>query len=302
MTESLPRIGWLQRTGYLGRKSLFMDLNFWIDLTKTGKENEELKELLILLVDEEILICPVSRSLIKEGEKQGNDKKRNDVYEFMDKLSGGLSLRMMHDTFHDEFKSVLDEEQIERGFAYTYYVQSFTPSIIYPIGSSFPIARYINEFDLSDPVKDLMRKYSERAGQEWTWREKGMPSAAKIDRMEFDATKIEFQPQIQEVMDELGLDYSTYSESDLKVLLDQCPTFFCSYKSMSALRASGQALVENDVFDFLNTSFAVPYADCLACDGRSIDVLRQRLKLNDKYGTHIVSSKAELMDWLKGIS
>ena len=78
ISHRFDRLGWLERSGHLRKKKLYLDLNFWINLTDP-KDNldAELRELVTGMVNEGRLICPISPSLVVELGKQSDSTRRH---------------------------------------------------------------------------------------------------------------------------------------------------------------------------------------------------------------------------------
>ena len=84
-------------------------------------------------------------------------------------------------------------------------------------------------------------------------------------------------------------------------LLDQCSTFYCNYKLVSALRSSRLRVKENDLWDLEHAATALPYVDCFACDGGTRHLCSDMLHLDDRFGTKILSSVDDLIDWIQSV-
>jgi hypothetical protein len=119
-------LGWFEHEGYLRRKLLFLDLNFWIKLSELkNPPHEQLKALLSDLVETGKLICPVSPSILMELWKQSGGTHRDSISQLMNELSKGLSLQDIYTTFPPEFEAALDGRQAERQVAYSHFLDAF---------------------------------------------------------------------------------------------------------------------------------------------------------------------------------
>ena len=134
---SFDRFRWLQRTGYLARQILFMDLNHWVGLYEERDEGyRELSKTLHEAVDSGALICPVSPSLLMEVQKRPRDDRRYGYCRLMDRLSGRLSLRVEPAIFAEEFRAQGLGQQIERQVAYSFFLDAMSTGsrLVFPEG------------------------------------------------------------------------------------------------------------------------------------------------------------------------
>ena len=127
LSHDFDRVGWLQRTGYLTRRILFLDLHHWIKLAEERDEvYRELAKALIDVVDAGSLICPISPSILMEVEKRPQDDKRYKCCLLMDRLSGRLSLRVDQAIFTEEYRAQILGQRIDRQIAYSFFLDAMT--------------------------------------------------------------------------------------------------------------------------------------------------------------------------------
>ena len=328
---SFDRTGWLESRGYLDKRLAFLDLNFWINLAEPqNSQQEEVARLLSSLVEARKVICPVSVSLLLELAKQPRSIRRDTQSRLMDELSQGLSLRMVEDIFHQEFENTLQDRHTERQAAYSHFLDAAWQGITLPAPGqrtenqvprelaealaramfSLLIGMTITDFlntwmggATENSVPSMRQAFSERALQEREWRRENIPSRLGVEHAEFEGTFQALRPTMLRVISTVDPDgLRNWKMDELISLLDECPSFWCSYKMMSAARNNRPALIENDVWDFLNVAFAVPYVDCLACDNATRHICSNVLSMDQKYGTRIVSRWEDFLAWLHDLN
>jgi hypothetical protein len=324
------RLGWLESGGYLSRKLLFLDLNFWIRLSNPRTSlHKELKKLIADMVEAGKLLCPVSASLLMELAKRPRDTDREGHSQLMDTFSKGVSLRMVHETFREEFKAALQGSQVERQAVYSHFFDACSKEIIFPASegsaesevkrtldavlanymfnylTTMSITKFMNEWmkDATQTIVAHLRQgFEEKSQEEGKWRQQNVVTSKAVEPAEFWGTLQELSTEIQHVLQTIDPKLSRNLESRLIIILDSCPSFWCHYKIMSKLRLDRPAVEENDIWDFLHVSLAVPYVDCLACDKATRHLCSNVLGMNKKYGTQILSGEYELLAWLQSLS
>jgi hypothetical protein len=295
------RLGWLEHEGHLHRKLLFLDLKFWINLSKPKNPSyEQLRALLSKLVETGKLICPVSHSLLMELSKRPRDTHRDTHSKLMDELSRGLSLRSVYTIFRHEFEAALDGRQAERQVAYSRFhdVFPFRPQIPPPFPES--ITDFMCGFwghVVEMYAGGMKLGFSERAQQENKWRQDNKSTRKIVEEAERNATLQALCPEILSVLRARG--YPLPSRK-LRDILDACPSFWCHYHYVTELRLN-RPTKGNDMWDFLHAAMAVPYVDCLAIDRGARHICADTLKMDKKFGTRIISEKNDLKDWLQGV-
>lgn len=329
-TYRFDRLEWLKKTGYLQRSTLFLDLNHWIGLSdKQDDIYRELSDALHDAVDTEKVICPVSPSLLMEVEKRPRDDRRGRYCRLMNRLSGGLSLRIHPATFAEEFRLVASGQRITRQIAYSYFFEAMSSgsSLKFPAGwtkesavkaaelifeevTSMSILQAVNM--MADEKRDqsigyLRSGWSRLAREAGEWREQNEAvSAANIEQAEFASTVKSLVPQIVPFLLEAGpsmlMQHVQTSEDEKREMLEACPTFWCRYKLLGAVRAHKKTLKENDLWDLEHVATAAPYVDCLACDRGTRHLCTQLVRLNDKFATQIVSKPNEILSWIRNQS
>ncbi len=331
------RLGWLQRTGYLKRRTLFLDLNHLINLSRARDGVYwELREALRQGVDAGEIVCPVSPSLLMEVRKQRQTDGRYKCSVLMDQLSGRLSLREASAIFAQEFRAQILGQQVERQMVYSFFLDAMSPSgwsLDFPgpawepgsVGqaarmafdrfASISIPQAINlstEEQRERNMNPLRQGWSTLAQQAGEWRAQNEQATSReIEQAEFTATVRSRTPQIAQVLMEPGLAVILENQhglsgkpdderhDELKDILDSCPSFWCKYKLLAAVRSSRQTLSENDLWDLQHVASAAPYVDCLACDRATRHICTQEVGIDRRYDTAIVARPSEILAWVR---
>jgi hypothetical protein len=279
-------------------------------------------------VEEGILICPISPSIYVELQKQNSLEKWKSYAQLMDQLSGKLSVRISQNIFVEEFRAILTGDQISREIAYSHYVDASSVSglkfpehgwdeamtdegtkLIFDEIEALPIAQSLSMTEKNRPqyMDPLGKGWRQLTEQEAKWREanKEVPSA-EIEEAEFTSTVTSVLPQIFRVYmegdDLTKLRMFSTSLQEKRELVKACPTFWNKYKVIAALRSNRSKLTENDMWDLEHVVSAVPYVDCLACDGGMRHLLTQMLSLDKKYRVKIVSTPDEILAWVNSLN
>lgn len=194
-TYRFDRLEWLEGTVHLQRSTLFLDLNHWIGLSDRQDDvYRELSDALHDAVDTGRVICPVSPSLLMEVEKRSRDDRRDRYSRLMDRLSGGLSLRVHPATFAEEFRLVVSGKRITRQIAYSHFLDAMSSGsgLRFPAGwtqesaskaaelifeevTSMSIFRAVNMMADEQPdqsIGHLRSGWSRLAREAGEWREK----------------------------------------------------------------------------------------------------------------------------------
>lgn len=313
----------MRKTRYLTRPILFLDLNHWINLAKE-QDNvyRELNKVLHEAVDAGKLVCPVSPSLLMEVEKRPLSHKRYRYCQLMDRLSGRLSLRDERAIFAEEFRAQGLGQQIERQIAYSFFLDAMSTGsrLEFPEGwttelaeqaagliferlTSMPIPTVVNmstEEQRDRNISFLRNGWSQLAQQAGEWREQNEGvSAGEIERVEFAATVDALVPHVapffMEADRSVSIKLGSMSDDEKREMLKACPTFWCRYKLLAAIRSHKKTLKENDLWDLQHVLSAAPYVDCLGCDGGTRHTCIQLVRLDEKYETKIVSKPDEIL-------
>lgn len=327
LSYEFDRLGWLEKTGYLKRRVLFLDLNHWIRLSDGQDElYRELSEALHEAVDAEQLICPVSPSLLMEVEKRPYGDRRSRYCRLMDRLSGGLSLRVSPAVLAEEFRALALGQQIERQIAYSFYLDAMSrgsrlefpegwaiesadqaAEVVFDQLTSWPILEAINattDEQREQSIGYLRDGWSKLARDTGDWREQNEPVPAKdIEQAEVASTVNSLVPHAASFMLEAGFSVlsrlSSMPDDEKRAMLKACPRFWCQYRMAAALRTHKKTLKENDLWDLEHVVSATPYVDCLACDKGTRHICTQLAGMDDKFGTRIVSKSSEILAWLR---
>lgn len=325
---SFPRSSWLWASGLLDRKTVFLDLNFWINMSEGEKASyRRLARLLSDMVAAGKVICPVCPTLLLEVKKRPSSDKRMQYCCLMDELSCGLSLRHWPIIFREEFKNALEGRSMEREKGYSHFVEGFSVGTHIEFDQSWSkadanqaanlISQQLRQMSICEiidievephqegSITFLRRGLVELCQQEKEWGEAHTISSDEVERAEFAAAVRALIPQIFSSAQELDasmLQKLIYMPLEEKAsLLDQCSTFYCNYKLMSALRSNRICVKENDMWDLEHATTALPYVDCFACDSGTRHLCRNMLHLDDQFGTKVLSSVDALIDWIQSI-
>lgn len=329
LTYTFDRIQWLQRCGFLRSKILYMDLNFWIKLVEERSARRiKIREAISHLVKENQLFCPVSPALLFEIKKQGDLKTRKQRYELMDQFSKGLSLRNFAIIFAEEFREITEKGMIPREIAFSHFMEAFGVAmhldfpegwssrdaargakIIFEHIEKTPISAIFSiEADENDPANiiSLRKGFVELCKSEKEWRDQNRASISEIEAAEFSSSVsafIRFISHSLQRMDRKSLmKLNGMSDKDKTRLLNECPSFWCRYKLTAALRSNRKnGIKENDLWDLHHVASSIPYVDCVACDNGTRHLCTEMLRVEQKYGTKVISKDYELLTWLENI-
>lgn len=149
-------------------------------------------------------------------------------------------------------------------------------------------------------ISFLRNGWSQLAQQAGEWREQNEEvSAGEIERAEFAATVDALVPHVapffMEANRSMLIKLSSMSDDEKREMLRACPTFWCRYKLLAATRSHKKTLKENDLWDLQQVLSAAPYVDCLACDRGTRHICTRLVRLEEKYGTKIVSKPDEIL-------
>lgn len=315
---------WLEQRGYLNRKLLFLDLNFWIRLAKASTPLQlELRERLTKTVLSERIICPISPSIIMELGKQPRSAYRESQTNLMDELSGGLSIKIPQRVFPLEYKAESEGHHASRELIYSHFWDAMmdTPLILEgPSGLPEPLARLAAELVIGHQAKMSITNFmaesfdgtegsfpggdssSIRMNDEFSkkadeWERLKDSNTMTMENIERD----EFHGLLREILPGILIQEPTARNDDcIAEVLKVCPTCWCTYKAMAVLRNRG-VIRGNDIWDVLHAGAAIPYVDCLACDRGTRNIYADRLKADERFGTRIVSDESALFEWLSEI-
>ena len=315
---------WLEQRGYLNRKLLFLDLNFWIRLVgESIPQQLELKERLTALVSAERLLCPTSPSMIMEVGKQARTEHRESLTNLMDELSCGLAIKLPPRIFPTEYRLESEGKHAPRELVYSHFTDGmaetpFSPEsdprlsdylsklavqMVLDAETKYTITKFMadwfNTAERSlpggDPSSLKMNDAFEGKAAEWEDLRSSQPTT--MDEIELN----EFNGLLREILPGILTQVPTVrTDPRLVEVLRQCPTSWCIYKAYSVLRNRGR-ISGNDIWDVLHVGTATPYVDCLACDRGMRDVYVERLSADEKFGTRIVSNEAAIFEWLSEI-
>lgn len=142
------------------RKSIFLDTNIWIDLRdERGSEARNIKDLLIRLVNEEKIFCPLSFAVISELFKQEYESAITTA-DLMDNLSLNICFVRNIEIYHNEIDDFVTSfiEKKNPGLARE---NLYVPVIAYlssDTGLSFPEGFPASEEEKTDFAEELTEK------------------------------------------------------------------------------------------------------------------------------------------------
>jgi hypothetical protein len=303
-----------------------LDLRFWIGMSEGQNASYiRLKELLSKLVAERKIICPVSPSLLLELKKRPSSLERTAYCKLMDDLSQGLSIRLWLVIFKEEFKSVVEERQIQPQIAYSHFVEAFSAGMQVAFPNTWSeadaskasdlIFDYLDKTTIGEIVEIeggesqegsitfLRNGLAQLAQKDRDWRQNHSDSWDTIEQAEFAATVRAVLPQIfSSPADIAPSSFEKLLATSIREkaeVLNQCPTFWCQHKLMTALRSNRAKIDENDLWDLEHVASALPYVSCLACDGGTRHLCSEVLQLDKRYGTTVISNVDDLVSWME---
>ena len=226
LSITFDRSSWLRANGLLERKTIFLDLNFWITMSEGEKASyRRLERLLFDMVAAGGAVCPVCPTLLLEVKKRPISDKRTQYCDLMDELSCGLSLRHWPIIFGEEFRSVVEGHPVEREMGYSHFIEAFSigthiafdqtwsrddanqaASLISDHLHQMPIREIVNievEPDREDSITSLRTGLVELSRQEKEWRKEHSFTSEDVERAEFAATVMALIPQIFNSLQEL---------------------------------------------------------------------------------------------------
>lgn len=249
----------------------------------------------------------------------------------MDQLSGRLSLRVDPAIFTQEFRALILGRTIERQIAYSFFLDAMSPSgwrlelsesgwptlteqtvrkaserftsISVPQAINMPTEQQREQS--MDPLRNGLKMLAQRAGE---WGEQTeQASAEEIEQAEFGSTVDSLVPLAADALLEeadplviAGLHTTAnMTNAERREMLEACPIFWCTYKLLASIRSHMGKITENDLWDLQHVASAAPYVDCLACDRRTRHICAQLVKMDEKYGTKIISKPEEILAWVR---
>lgn len=329
LSFTFDRIQWLKNRGFLEKKFLYMDLNFWIWLVEgTTNKHIKIRKTISKLVKQDKLVCPVSPTLLLEIKKQEDLKKRKQRCELMDQFSKGLSLRNFAIIFAEEFREVTEKEMIPREIAFSHFMEAFgvamhfdfpegwstkdaerATELIFEHIEKTPISAIFSiEVSEDDPasILSLRKDLEEVYKSEKEWRDQNQTSINEIEaaeRSSLVSAYVRFIAHSLLGMNRISLlKLNEMSDNERSQLLNSCPSFWCSYKLRAALRSNRRnGIKENDLWDLHHVASSIPYVDSVACDNGTRHLCTEMLEVEQKYGTKVISKDTELLAWLEKI-
>lgn len=308
-------LGWLESQGLLDRKILLLDLNFWIQMSKSETElQRKLTERITELVCSHRLVCPVSPSLIMELGKQPPSSFRDIQSGLMDDFSCGMSVKIGPRIFPIEYEAAANGQRLPREAVYSHFFDAMmekplgfeSPSvlpeeiaraaadILFENQAKMSIRSFMNtEFshEIDPAVTRMSTNFREMAERHQNWGENHTTPRHEIENAELLSLLQSILPEMTPVIQR------TNTMTRVLDILDNCPTFWCIYKAFSALRWGG-TVRENDFFDVLNLAPAIPHVDCAAGDRGTRHIFKSLLSTEQRFGNRIVSSESDLLLWL----
>lgn len=325
------RLQWLADSAYLQRRLMYLDLRYWIGMCDhVDAAHIELHERISELVLTGKLLCPVSAPLIIEAQKVPPSPKRDARYALMDAFSKGLSLRLLPLIFKDEFRARYADAVTDRRVAYasvwhalgnmnlqapagswTHEQLADVTHQLYPKLVETSIADMMSRDGIShagtERAKRLQESWEALSQREQDARAANSNTIDALLEAEFAATAQSYLPQITQVVMSLGtqkLDsLQGLSRSKARADLLACPAFVAEYRLVAYLRSNRKHVQPNDFWDVLHVANALPYVDCLGCDGGTRHLCELTLPHMPPHTNQavVVSHPQALLEWLKSL-
>ncbi len=303
-------------------KVIFLDLCHWYLLLDDSKY-ENLKVALEKGVNNSDILCPVSYSILCEFRKNQDKALVLKRIGFADKLSKRLGFVHHYRVQKMEFFQYgLYQETLSKKDVLTHWLDLFpVPLNLKKNGASErECEELLNELINVSPIEWL--KYDElwRFTNDMTERV-FKPLANRINEYNNDTTrsnifKDELQKVVLELLDAMSKDLSfTLSEIEdirtkhyLKIenhrpmfkFFKNIPTVNIRSQINTSLRIDKHSVKPNDLWDFEH-AVSLPYTDIYVTDKPSAHILKNVLKLDEKYGVEILHSLDELSQILGGL-
>lgn len=326
-----PRLHWLESTGYLQRRIVYLDLRYWIGMSEQVDDAHiALRELLREHVRDGRVICAISPSLILEIEKRPQSPKRDAYFALIDEFCLGLAIRPAPLMFKDEFYAALVGGRISRSLAFATIWHAYADmslelpagmwpqerlaefaQLLYPAMAQMPIQEMTSQgkqrADGTEHAHRLHNAWVELCERERQARSTGVSTMAALLEAEFASAVQSYSMQIAEVVLRLPQVNSDalhaldgLPETRMRALLNSCPTFVSQYRLIAALRSNRRQLKPNDLWDISHIGTALPYVDCLGCDGGMRHICELVLPhLPSHASPELVASGAQrIVDWL----
>lgn len=326
------RMRWLEDSTYLQRPLVYLDLRYWIGMCdRTDAAHITLYDRLSELVEMGKVICPVSTPLIIEAQKRPHSPRRDAWYALMDAFSKGLCLRVLPLIFKDEFHACYADDSADRRMAYASVWDAFgsmrlrAPAgtwsaerlaelthELYPKMAGTTIAKMMGRDRIAEAGTTHALKpqasWEALCQREQDARSTSVDTLNALFEAEFAATTRSYLRQITDVVMSLGtqkLDaLQGLSKNRARAVLLACPAFVAEYRLVAFLRSNRKQVRPNDLWDVLHVANALPYVDCLGCDGGTRHLCEQMLPYLPPRGAPavVVSSPQGLLDWLKTLA
>lgn len=315
------------------RKAIYLDTNHWINLrhVRLGRPDQpyyrEILEILLTLVKQKQVFCPLGFPLFEELMRQTDEKTRRPMAQLMDELSAGFALKNLAELGEDEW----------RFHCYHIYFGdgSNCPAVI-----PWTKPGFWNAW-LSSPwnIKDIPKPITDMAwiDTKWTWSIEDamdfMGSTSIADHLFQQFVKSsnaaiavrqtkrltynnvlaikKFEMFQQFCNREIGFKAwkATGSPNDcLKPQLAfvenqdlrKVPSLSVASGIQAASIYTGRTFEENDMIDVMHLGSAVPYCSAVCCDKEMANLLRQKpLEVRKYFDIEILNKPEDILNYLR---
>jgi hypothetical protein len=319
------------------RKIIFLDFNFWLGLL-WGKSHlfKALCKIIADGVDQNRLVIPISLANFWELLKQKDKSQLHECSLLMDKLSKRIVFRDYHRAILDELVFLYQNDRKGLSFQDFPVEIGFTllPEILGDAALSWrepESAREIHRqmakmifnklidqdvyyfasiLDKEERKIRVMKRHSD-------YERNMKQTLSMLDRDSFSFEE-QINREIDAIMEGCGsridakmkrVDPSVkikfLSRHDFQTLrryyFEKCPTLHSAALIFAAYVEHAKTYRQNDFYDVENLSSVCPYSDIVAIDKHMRHIASNRLKLDIKLNTIIVSTPADLLDSLEKI-
>ncbi|EJV2652677.1 hypothetical protein N6393_004354 [Vibrio vulnificus] len=304
------------QSSFVGKeKVIFLDLCHWYRLLDES-EYSDLKDFLEHGVKNNEFICPINYSILCEFRKNQDKELVLKRIDFADRLSKRLSFVHHHRVQKMEFFHFgLFKKPLMRKDIFTHWLDFYpVPIRVEQNGASdrtyeallsgmidiSPVewSKYDELWGITDGMtKDLFGPLASQIN--------GLPNNVKRSEIVYE----ELQKIIVDFLDSLSRDM-TVSVPDIERIarnhylnlgnsksvnkfFKNIPTIYMRSQINASLRIDKSTVKPNDLWDFEHAT-SLPYTDIYVTDKPSAHILKNVLKLNEKYDVEIISSLEEL--------
>lgn len=316
------------------KKIIFMDFNFWINILQ--RKSQLCKALYNIIadgVDQNRLVVPISLANFWELLKQKDKSQLHECSLLMDKLSKRIVFRDYHRAIVDELVFLYQNDKNGLSFRDFPVEIGFTllPEILGDAALSWrepELAREIHRqmaktifnklidqdvyyfasvLDKEERRTRVMKRHSDY--------ERNMKQTfCRLNRDSFSFEE-QINREINEIMEgcrsridakmkkvDSSVKIKSLSKHDFQTLrryyFEKCPTLHASALIFAAYVEHAKTYRQNDFYDIENLVTVCPYSDLVAVDKHMRHIASNRLKLDTKLNTTIVSTPTDLLQAL----